>query len=122
MKKKRKKATYWKKKTDGSIQKSITKYFEDESITEDPKRTLSLRNPKSTISLSNLNRVIISLRSLTRNLSLSTLRSFRSLNSFCAEETLFGFSIMVYDRVSDGDKFPFENSGLGRPRFYATVA
>lgn len=113
MKKKRKKATYRKKKTDGSIQKSITKYFEDESITEDPKRTLSLRN---------LNRVLISLRSLTRNLSLSTLRSFRSLNSFCAEETLFGFSIMVYDRVSDGDKFPFENSGLGRPRFYATVA
>ena len=121
MKKKRKKATCRKKKTDGSIQKFITKDFEDEPITEDPKRTLSLRNPKSALSLRNLNRVI-SQRSLTRNLLLSTLRSFRGLNSFCAEETLFGFSIMVYDRVSDGDKFPFENSGLGRPRFYATVA
>ena len=25
---------------------------------------------------------------------------------------------MVYDRVGDGDKFLYENFGLGKPRFY----
>ena len=34
--------------------------------------------------------------------------------------TVFGFLVMVYDRVGDGDKFSRENFGLGRPRFHAT--
>ena len=35
--------------------------------------------------------------------------------------TLFGFLVMVYDRVGDGDKISKENFGLGRPRFHATI-
>ena len=34
--------------------------------------------------------------------------------------TLFGFLVMVYDRVDDGDKFSKKNFCLGRLRFHAT--
>ena len=36
------------------------------------------------------------------------------------ELTLFGFLVMVYDRVGDGDKISKENFDLGRPRFHVT--
>ena len=36
------------------------------------------------------------------------------------KSTLFGFLVMVYDRVGDGDKLSRENFGLGRPRIDAT--
>ena len=29
---------------------------------------------------------------------------------------------MIYDRVGDGDKFSYENFGIERPHFHATVA
>ena len=32
----------------------------------------------------------------------------------------FGFLVMVYDRIGDGDKFLNENFCLGRPHFFAT--
>ena len=35
-------------------------------------------------------------------------------------QTLFGFLVMVYYRVGNGNKFSYENFGLGRPHFYAT--
>ena len=34
--------------------------------------------------------------------------------------TLFGFLVIVYDRVGDGDKFSKENFGLVRPCFRAS--
>ena len=34
--------------------------------------------------------------------------------------TLFGFLVMVYDRVDDGDKFSKKKFGLGSLRFHAT--
>ena len=34
--------------------------------------------------------------------------------------TLFGFLVMVYDRVDDRDKFSKKNLGLGRLHFHAT--
>ena len=34
--------------------------------------------------------------------------------------TLFGFLLMVYDRVGDGDEISKENFGYWRPRFHAT--
>ena len=49
------------------------------------------------------------------------LRSFRTLNDILRRKvTLFGFLVMSYDRVGDGDKFSEENFGLGMPRFHAT--
>ena len=40
------------------------------------------------------------------------------------EETIFGFFgeiYEIYDRVGDGDKFSYENFGLGRSRFILSV-
>ena len=36
------------------------------------------------------------------------------------KKTLFGFLVMVYDRVGDGDKFSNENLSLARPCFHGT--
>ena len=38
----------------------------------------------------------------------------------CRKLTLFGFLVMVYDRIDDGDKFSKKNFGLGRLCFHAT--
>ena len=35
-------------------------------------------------------------------------------------KTIFGFLVIVYDIVGDGDKFTSESFGLGRPLFHAT--
>ena len=37
--------------------------------------------------------------------------------TFALQRIVFGFSVMVYDRVGDGDKFDVD---LERPRFYDT--
>ena len=39
---------------------------------------------------------------------------------FALQKTLFCFLVMVYDIVGDGNKFSYENFGLGRPHFHAT--
>ena len=39
--------------------------------------------------------------------------------TFAPKITLFGFLLMVYDRVGDWDKISKENFGFGRPRFRA---
>ena len=39
--------------------------------------------------------------------------------TFAPKITIFGFLLMVYDRVGDWDKISKENFGLGRPRFRA---
>ena len=72
----------------------ITEDPEEEPITDGSKRILYLRN-------------------LKRILSLKTLRGFRTLIDFCAaKKTFFGFLIMVYDRLGDGNNFPYENFGI----------
>ena len=40
--------------------------------------------------------------------------------TFTMQKALFGFLVMVYDGVGDGDKFSYESFGLGRPNFHAT--
>ena len=40
--------------------------------------------------------------------------------AFTPQRTLFGFLVMVYDRVGDGDKFLNEHVALERPLFHAT--
>ena len=92
-------------------------------------KTLSMSNLKKTLSLRNLKRTLSrkilkrnpSLRNLKRTLSLRTLKRFRILNEFCAAKSVFGFLVMVYDRVGNGDKFSFENFALGKPRFHVIV-
>ena len=103
--------TYQNKKTDNPTEEPIIE--DPESTSEDSKRTHSLRNLKRTLSLRHLKKSVLlrnlkrtlSPRTLRRTLSLS-LRSFGTLNDFCvAKKLLFGFLMMVYDRVGDGDNY-----------------
>lgn len=41
--------------------------------------------------------------------------------TFALQIALFGFLVMVYDRVGDGDNILYDNFGLERPHFHATV-
>ena len=41
--------------------------------------------------------------------------------TFAIKKTIFGFLVMVCDRVCDEDKFLYENFGLGKLRFHATA-
>ena len=81
----------------------------EDPIVEDPKEYPINDKPKEGLSLWNLK----------TTLSMKILRSFRTFNDFYATK-LFGFLVMVYDRVGDGDKFSNGNFGLGRPRFHGT--
>ena len=47
--------------------------------------------------------------------------SSRPWMTFAIKKTIFGFLVMVCDRVCDEDKFLYENFGLGKPRFHATA-
>ena len=91
-----------KKRTSEPRQESITEDPEEEPFTEYSKRTLSLST-------------------LKRTLSPRTLRSFGTLNNLRTEKTLFGFLVIVNDRVDNGDKFSYGNFELGRHRFYTAV-
>ena len=43
------------------------------------------------------------------------------LITFTPQKNSFGFLVMMYDKVGDGDRFSYKKFGLGRSRFYATV-
>ena len=90
------------KGTDDPREKSITKVLEEEPITEDSKSPLLLGNLKGTISL-------------------RTRKSFRTLNGFCTVKKSFDFLMMVYNKVGSENKFSYDNFGLGRSHFHATV-
>ena len=98
-------AAYRKKSTDDPREQSTTEDPEEEPFIDDSKRTILIRTLKMTLSL----------RNLKRTLSMRTLRSFKTLNDFP-----FCFLVVVYDREDDGDKFSYENFGLGRSRFHTT--
>ena len=47
-------------------------------------------------------------------------RASGPLMAFASLVTLFAFLVKIYHRVSDRDKFLYENFVPGRPRFYAS--
>ena len=61
---------------------------EDDPITEDSEKTLSLRTLKRILSMKNL-KMALSLRNLNTTLSMKILRSFRTFINFCATKKLF---------------------------------
>ena len=92
-----------KKTIDNPKEESITKEPFEEPITEDSKRTLSLKTFKRTVSRRYLKKTK-SMRNLKRILSLRTVRSFRTLSDFSAANFFFGFLVIVYQRLGDGEK------------------
>ena len=104
-----------------NLLQSLSLGLKEDPITEDHKDDpITYRSKKKTKSLRNLKRTL-SLRTLKRTLSLRALTSVSTLNDFCAAKTFFGFLVIVYDRVGDGEKFSCKNFGLGRSHFHATV-
>ena len=102
-------------------EESITAFpKEEDPISEDSKNTLSLRTLKRILSMRNLKRTLITVKPKDNAIN----RDPRELQNphwlWRHKLTLFGFLVMVYDRVDDGDKFSKKNFGLGRLRFHAT--
>ena len=92
---------------------------EEEPISEDLKKTLSLRTLKRILSMRNLKRTLITIpKDKAINGDPQELQDPQWL--LRCKLTLFGFLVMAYDRVDDGDKFSKKYFGHGRLRFHAT--
>ena len=104
-------------------------WWREESITACPREEdLISEDTKKTISLSTLNR-ILSMRNLKRTLLLLKPKD-NAINGDPQERQepqwllrhkliSSGFLVMVYDRVGDEDNFSKKNFGLGRLRFHS---
>ena len=89
---------------------------EEDPISEDSKKTSSLRTLKRTYSMRNLKRTLtVNSKDNAINRDPQELQDPHSL--WRLKLTLFGFLVMVYNRVDDGDKFPKKKFGLGRLLF-----
>ena len=101
-------------------EESITAYpKEEDPISEDSKKTLSLRTLKRILSMRNLKRTLtVNSKDNAINRDPQELQDPHSL--WRLKLTLFGFLVMVYDRLDTGDKFPKKKFGLGRLLFHAT--
>ena len=93
-------------------EESITACPKEEGpISEDLQRILSMRNLKRTL-------ITVKPKDNTNHRDPQELQDPHWL--WRCKLTLFGFLVMVYDRVHDGDKFSKKNVSLGRLRVHAT--
>ena len=105
----------------GWREESITADPEVENpISEDSKKTLLLRTLKRILSMRNLKRTLITVKPKdnTINEDPQLLQDPQWL--LRPKLTLFGFLVMVYDRVYDGHKFSKKDFSRGRLTFHAT--
>ena len=103
-------------------EKSITAYpKEEDPISEDSKKTLSLRTLKRILSMRNLKRTLITVKPKDNAINGDPQELQDPQWLLRRKLTLFGFLVMVYDRVDDGDKFSKKNVGLKRLRFHLAV-
>ena len=93
---------------------------EGDLISEDSKKTLSLRTIKRILSMRNIKRTLITVKPKDNAINDDPQELQDPQWLLRRKLTLFGFLVMVYDRVDDGDKFSKKNFGLGRLRFHAT--
>ena len=93
---------------------------EKDPISEDSKKTLSLRILKRILSMRNLKRTLITVKPKDNPIN----RDPQELQDphwlWCRTLTLFDFLVMVYDRADDGYKFSKKSFGLGWLRFFTT--
>ena len=92
---------------------------EEDPISEDSKKTLSLRTLR-VLSMRNLKRTLITVKPKDNAINGDPQELQDPQWLLRRKLTLFGFLVMVYDRVDDGDKFSNKNFGLGSLRFHAT--
>ena len=102
-------------------EKSITAYpKEEDPISEDSKKTLSLRTLKRILPMRNLKRTLITVKPKDNTINRDPQELQDPQWLLPRKWTLFGFLVMIYDRADDGNKFSKKNFGLARLRFYAT--
>ena len=102
-------------------EESITAYpKEEDPISENSKKTLPLSTLKRILSMRNLKGTLITVK-LKDNTIIGDPEKLQDPQWLLrCKLTFFGFLVMVYDRVDDGDKFSKKNFGLGKLRFHAT--
>ena len=93
---------------------------EEDPISEDSKKTLSLRTLKRILSMRNLKRTIITVKPKDNAINGYPQELQDTQWLLRCKLTLFGFLVMLQDTVDNGDKFSKKNFGLGRLRFHAT--
>ena len=93
---------------------------EEDPISEDSKKTLSLRTLKNIFSMRNLKRALITAKPKDNAINGYPQELQDPQWLLRCKLTLFGFLVMLHDRVDNGDKFSKKNFGLGRLRFHAT--
>ena len=89
---------------------------EEGAISEDSKKTLSLRTLKRILSMRNLKRTLITVKPKDNAINEDHQELQGSQWLLRRKLILFGFLVMLYDRVDDGDKLLKKNFGLGRLR------
>ena len=116
-----KKNTHMAEKQYWSREKSITACpKEKDRISEDSKKTQSLKTLKRILSMRNLKRTLtVKGKDNAINRDPKELQDPHWL--WCVKLTLFGFLVMVYDRVDNGDKFSKKKLDVGRLCFHATI-
>ena len=82
---------------------------EEDPISEDSKKTLSLRTLKRILSKRNLKRNLITVKSKDNAINGDPQELQDPQRLLCRKLTFFAFLVMVYDRVDDGDKFSKKN-------------
>ena len=93
---------------------------EEDPISEDSKKTLSLRTLKRILLMRNLKRTFITVKPRDNAISRDPKKFQNPQWLFGPKFTLFAFLVVAYDRVDDGDKFSRKHFDLGRLRFHTT--
>ena len=93
---------------------------EEDPIPGHSQNSLSMRTLKRILSMRNLKSIVITVKPKDHPINEDPEELQDPQWLLLRKLTLFGFLVMVYDRVDDGDKFSKENFGLGRLRFHAT--
>ena len=103
-------------------EESITLYAKEEDpISEDSKKTVSPRTLNWIFSRRNLKRTLYYCETLSRQNYQGDPQELQDLQWLLRRKLiLFGFLVMVYDRVDDGDKFSKKKFVLGKLHFHAT--
>ena len=99
-------------------EKTITVDPEEDPISEDSKKTLNTL--KRILLMRNLKKTLVTVRPKGNAINEKAQELQNSQWLLRRKLTLFGFLVMVYDRVDDGHKFSKKDFGLGRLRFHAT--
>ena len=110
----------WQKKSIDEEKNLLLRTLKKKTLSWGLKEDASLRTIKWVLSMRRLKRTLITVKPKDNAINGDPQELQDPQWLLRRKLTLFGFLVMVYDRVDDGDKFSKKNFGLGRLRFHAT--